>query len=171
MRGEVSQARQGLVSTPKPLIYTSQVLRGETVFFFFQKNTHPEKSVILGCFFERNPLPGSAPARHLEPDALILTRFGGVRGQISHKTYFLKIWVPHFDPKCSGPRLFVVMLARAGSSVVFFYPGYFSILVLPVTIHSIKISGVAFVSATDTSGVCAGASTGVAECLANGVFG
>ena len=39
-------------------------------------------------FFERNPLPGSDSARHLEPDALILARFGAVRGQISHKTYF-----------------------------------------------------------------------------------
>ena len=88
MRGEVSQARQGLVSTPKPLIYTSQVLRGETVFFFSRKTRTLEKSDILGCFFERNPLPGCAPARHLEPDALILARFGAVRGQISHKTNF-----------------------------------------------------------------------------------
>ena len=36
---------------------------------------------------ERNPLPGSDSARHLEPDALILARFGAVRGQISHKTH------------------------------------------------------------------------------------
>ena len=49
---------------------------------------HPEKNNILGCVFQRNPLPGSDSARHLEPDALILARFGAVRGQISHKTHF-----------------------------------------------------------------------------------
>ena len=49
---------------------------------------HPKKNVIFGFVFERNPLPGSDLARHLEPDALILARLGAVRGQISHKTNF-----------------------------------------------------------------------------------
>ena len=91
----LADARQGQPSTPRPGEYAKTVdiykpgASGRDSFLFFsQKNTHPEKSVILGCFFERNPLPGSAPARHLEPDALILARFGAVRGQISHKTHF-----------------------------------------------------------------------------------
>ena len=89
-----ADARRGEPSTPRPGEYAKTVdiykpgASGRDSFLFFQKNTHPEKSVILGCFFERNPLPGSAPARHLEPDALILARFGAVRGQISHKTHF-----------------------------------------------------------------------------------
>ena len=49
--------------------------------------------------FERNPLPGSAPARHLEPDALILARFGAVRGQIGHKTHFSENSGATFRPK------------------------------------------------------------------------
>ena len=63
---------------------------GRDSFLFFQKNTHPDKRKVSfwDVFFRRNPLPGSAPARHLEPDALILARFGAVRGQISHKTNF-----------------------------------------------------------------------------------
>ena len=82
---------------------------------FSEKNKHPEKTFFkLGYFFERNPLPGSAPARHLELDALILTRFGGLRGRISHKTCFLKIWVPYVGPKCSGAGMFTV-ISRNGS--------------------------------------------------------
>ena len=52
------------------------------------------------------------------------------------------MWAPHFDPTCSGPRLFVVIWARSHFWAPFcaqgrtlrgiFYPGYFSILVLPV---------------------------------------
>ena len=83
---------------PKLLIYTSQVLRGEAVFFFIGK-THTLKNIQFWHVFERNPLMGSAPARHLEPDALILTRVGGLRGRISYTTCFLITCVPYFGPK------------------------------------------------------------------------
>ena len=61
----------------------------------------------MGCFFERNPLPGSDSARHLEPDALILARFVAVRGQISHKT--------HFSENCGAtfwPKMFRAQIVR-----------------------------------------------------------
>ena len=81
MRGEVSQARQGLV-------HTTHVLLGLSRLETFSEICTLKKTTFLEVVFERNPLPGSDSARHLEPDALILARFGAVRGQISHKTHF-----------------------------------------------------------------------------------
>ena len=82
-RGEVSQASQGLVHTTHVLLGLSRL---ETCLEICSLK---KRHCLL--FFERNPLPGSDSARHLEPDALILARFGAVRGQISHKTFFWKI--------------------------------------------------------------------------------
>ena len=77
-------------------------------------NLHPEKNCIFGCFFERNPLPGSDSARHLEPDAAILARFGARRGQISHKTNFSEKLGATFSTKmrgcCGKPPFFLLGL-------------------------------------------------------------
>ena len=80
MRGEVSQASQGLV-------HTTHVLLGLSRLETFSEKCTLKKVTFLDVF-SRGMLPGSDSARHLEPDALILARFGAVRGQISHKTYF-----------------------------------------------------------------------------------
>ena len=67
---------------------TTHVLRGTLFRETFSEICTLKKTTFGGVFLKRNPLPGSDPARHLEPDALILARFGAVRGQISHKTFF-----------------------------------------------------------------------------------
>ena len=82
-----ADARRGEPSKPRPGAYNPCVWRLAHLETFSEICTL-KKNDISGCFFERNPLPGSDSARHLEPDALILTRFGAVRGQNSHKTYF-----------------------------------------------------------------------------------
>ena len=82
-----ADARRGEPSKARPGAY-NPCASGTITFGNIFGNLHPEKNDIFGCFFERNPLPGSDSARHLEPDALILARFGAVRGQISHKTHF-----------------------------------------------------------------------------------
>ena len=82
MQGEVSQASGGRV-------HTTHVLLGLAHLETFSETCALKKNNnIFGCFFERNPLPGSDSARHLEPDAVILARFGAMRDQISHKTHF-----------------------------------------------------------------------------------
>ena len=80
MRGGVSQGTLGLV-------HTTHVLLGLSRLETFSEICTLEKTTFFGVFL-RNPLPGSDSARHLEPDALILTQFGAMRGQISHKTHF-----------------------------------------------------------------------------------
>ena len=64
---------------------------------------------MFGC--ERDPLPGSDPARHLEPDALIIAAFGALRSQLSRKMYFFQNSISVSDPTCSGAAMFVVILA------------------------------------------------------------
>ena len=65
MRGEVSQASQGLV-------HTTHVLLGVSRLETFSEICTLKKKTTFFVFFERNPLPGFDSARHLEPDALIL---------------------------------------------------------------------------------------------------
>ena len=83
-----ADARRGEPSKPRPGAY-KPCASGTITFGNISGNLHPKKkNDIFGCFLQRNPPPGSDSARHLEPDALILARFGAVKGQISHKTHF-----------------------------------------------------------------------------------
>ena len=83
-----ADARQDEPSQARPGAY-NPCASGTITFGNIFGNMHPEKTEEKRYFlFERNPLPGSDSARHLEPDALILARCGAVRGQISHKKYF-----------------------------------------------------------------------------------
>ena len=89
MRGEVSQARPGLVHTTHVLLGLSRLDTFSEIYIL--KKRH------YGLTFERNPLPGSDSARHLEPDALILVRFGAARKK--KVTHMLTQNVP--GPDCS----------------------------------------------------------------------
>ena len=97
-----ADARQGEPSKPGPRAY-NPCASGTITFGNIFGNLHSEKNEIFGCFSERNPLPGSAPARHLEPDAVILMRFGSLRGRISHKSRFLKFWCHILAQNVPGP--------------------------------------------------------------------
>ena len=68
-------------------------------------------------FFKRNPLPGSAPARHLEPDALIFTRFGSLGGRISHKSCFFENAGAAFWPKMFRAQIVHGNLGQARKSL------------------------------------------------------
>ena len=96
-------------------------------------NLHPEKKRHFCLFFERNPLPGSDSARHLEPDAIILVRFGAVRAQISHKTHFSESFGATFWPKMFRAQIVRGNVGQGRILRGIFYLGYFSILVLPVS--------------------------------------
>ena len=83
MRDEVSQARPSLV-------HAKHVLLGLSRMETFSEISILKKTRLLVVFFLRNPLPGSDSARHLEPDALTLMRFGAVRAKSVTKRIFLK---------------------------------------------------------------------------------
>ena len=73
---------------------------GRHISFFSRNLTPPGKTPHFGVIFGRNPFCPSAPACHLEPDTLILARFGAVRSQIVHKT---KFWCPFLTQNVPGP--------------------------------------------------------------------
>ena len=82
-----ADARRGEPSKARPGAYNPCVWRLAHLETFSEKCTLKKKRHFWNVF-ERNPLLGSDSARHLEPDALILVRFGAMRGQISHNIFF-----------------------------------------------------------------------------------